>query len=268
MSCIEFMGSTGAGKSTLLSSILRVCREQGFEGSNGDDYVLANAHLNWVKGHLARTLFVDFFSLTASLRAWRKYSDFYQLVFRIIFSLKKVGWQERLNIIRNTLKKIGIYEIIGRQSSNQQIILLDEGPLHTAHYLFVHLSIEFADTDLLSFVKTVPLPDIVIYLHQDEELLIERTLMRGHKRIPRGSRTMTESFIRRSIIMFDKLIQTPIVASRLFVVEPDHRVRVPQSEKDLASKKIILEILKEGLEATNTDFLHKQAESPLKRLGA
>lgn len=254
MSCIELIGCTGAGKTTLLNNILEACCERGFEAFNGDDYVLENAHLNWVKGHLARTLFVDFFSLTASLRAWRKYADFYHLVFRIIFSLKKVDWLERLNILRNTLKRIGIYEIIGRLSSDQQIILLDEGPLHTAHYLFVHLSTELPDMDLLRFVKSVPLPDIVIYLHQDEETLIERTLMRGHKRIPGGSRAMTERFIGRAIIIFDKLTQTPIVASRLFTVEPDYRVRVPQSEKDLASKNIILEVLKAGLEPTNTDF--------------
>ena len=267
MSYIELIGCTGAGKTTLLNNILRACRERGLDAFNGDDYVLENAHLNWVKGHLARTLFVDFFSLMASLWAWRRHSDFYQLVFRIIFSLKKVGWQERLNIIRNTLKKIGIYEIIGRLSSNQQIILLDEGSLHTAHYLFVHLTNNLPETDLLSFIKSVPLPDVVIYLRQDEEILIERTLMRGHKRIPGGSRAMTERFIRRALITFDKLAQTPIVASRLFIVEPDYQVRVPPSEKDLALKSKILEILKAGLEPTNTDFLHKQTESPLIRLG-
>jgi thymidylate kinase len=266
MSYIELIGCTGAGKTTLLRNILQVCREQGLDAFDGDEYVLENAHLNWVKGYVARTLFIDILSLTASIWAWRKHSDFYQLVFRIILSLERVDCLEKLNIIRNTLKKIGVYEIIGHLNSDQQIIILDEGSLHTAHYLFVHLSTELPDMDLLSFVKSVPLPDIVIYLRQDEETLIKRTLIRGHKRIPTGSREMTERFIRRAVITLNKLTQNPNVASRLFIVEPDYKVHVPQNEKHLASKSIILEILKAGLEL-NTDFRHKQTETRLLGLG-
>lgn len=248
---VELIGCTGAGKSTLLASILHACREQGLEVSTGDEYVLEKAHLNRIRSYLARTLFVDLFSLFACLRSWRKHSSFYTLVFRMLSGLKDVGLFERLNILRNTLKKVGIYEIVLRDSG-QRIVLLDEGTLHTAHYLFIHLSAEFSDSDLLSFIESVPLPDTVIYLRQEQEVLVERTLARGHKRVHDGSRSMTERFIHRAVTMFDKLVQTPTVVSRLLVVDPDQTVQTSQPVDHSSGQARVLTLLRSALVLVNT----------------
>jgi thymidylate kinase len=234
MQSIELIGCTGAGKSTLLGSLLRVCQEQGIQASNGDDFVLESAHLDWLNGYLLRTLCIDLLIIPTSIFAWRKHSDFYELIFRLIFRLKKTGWFEKLNILRNTFKKVGIHEMIQRKRSSQHIILLDEGTLHTAHYLFVHLTKEFSDVDLANFANCVPLPDTVIYLRQNEEVLVERTLARGHKRIRSGSRELTQRFIHRAVIMFEKLTEARSIASRMLIVDSEYQVQVPQGEANLA----------------------------------
>lgn len=252
MQSVELIGCTGAGKSTLLGLLLRVCQEQGLKASNSDDFVLEIAHLNWFRGYLLRTLCVDLLTIPTSIFAWRKHSDFYKLVFRLIFRLKKTSWFEKLNILRNTFKKVGIHEMIQRRRASQKIIILDEGTLHTAHYLFVHLTKEFSDVDLANFANCVPLPDIVIYLRQNEEVLVERTLRRGHKRIRSGSRELTQRFIHRAVVMFEKLTEARSIASRMLIVDSESQIRVPQGEANPAMTTG-LALLNRSLARTNAN---------------
>lgn len=247
---IELIGCTSAGKSTLLNSILQVCREQEIEALSGDGFVLKQIRLNWVKSYLTRILLVDLFSLFACLLTWRKNLDFYLLTFRTVLRLPTtVSLFEKLNIVRNTLKKIGIYEIIRRYGSTKQIIWLDEGTLHTAHYLFVHLTIEAPSTALPTFIGLVPLPDVAIYLRQDEAVLIERTLKRGHKRIPDGSYADVELFIKRAVVTFDKLVQHPAVKRRLLAVDNQQNLIFDQGYQNDSSFAVALKIIQAGISA-------------------
>lgn len=258
MSYIELFGCTGVGKSTLLDGLLQAYLRQGIDALTGEDLALEKVHLNWVKGHLARTLLIDLISFFFCLLTWQKRMPFYRVIFNIVFGLPStIDWLEKINIIRNTLKKIGIYELIERNLSNQRIILMDEGTLQTAHYLFAHTAVEIPDANLSKFISLVPLPNIAIYLQQNDEILIERTLARGHKRIRGGSRAMTERFIKRAVTTFDKLTQDSTVASRLLIVDPDCKIRIPRSERDFHAEGLALEMLKAGLDLTNTDFLRK-----------
>ena len=251
---IEIIGCTGAGKSTLLEGILKACRELGIEASSGDDYVLKKAHLNWVGGYLPRTLLVDLISLIICSLTWRKYSDFYRLVFRVIFGLPaEISWFERLNLARNTFKKIGIHEIVHLRGSDEQIVLMDEGTLNTASCLFVHLSTELPATEFSNFVRLVPVPDAAIYLRQDEEILIERTMARGHKRIREGSRSAVERFIKRAVSTFDGLVQHSAIASRVIEVDGDQRVGLPPEDQDFIAQVMTLKVLRAGMDVVLTD---------------
>jgi thymidylate kinase len=217
---IEFIGCTSAGKSTLASKVFQVCREHGLDAYMGDNFVLDQARLNWVQGRLIRTLLIDVISLFVCLASWRGNHEFYQFTLRTLWRLPNtVGWLQKLNIARNTFKKIAIYEIIRHRACDRQVVLLDEGTLHTAHYLFVHVSVEPNTSDLLTFISLVPLPDVVVYIKQSDSVLIERTLARGHKRISQHSYPQVERFVKRAIDVFDVLKQQPAIEERLMVVE-------------------------------------------------
>ena len=182
---VELIGCTSAGKSTLAESVLWAYRGIGMDASMGADFVLQQVGLNWVKGKLARTILIDIIALFACLTTWRSNYAFYRFASGVVLGLPvTVSWLERLNIARNTFKKVGIYELVRRGASDRQVVLLDEGTLHTAHYLFVHVSTEPNIADLATFAKLVPLPDVVVHVRQSKSVLIERTLQRGHKRIP------------------------------------------------------------------------------------
>lgn len=256
---IELVGCTSSGKTTLLRGILQACRERGIDAVSGYDYVLIKAKLNWVRGYLARTLLIDLVSLINCFWTWRKNYKFYFLTLQILFNLpSSISLFEKLNIARNVFKKVGIYEVICRYVSENQIVLMDEGTLNTANYLFVHIAAEFPPEYFSTFKTLVPLPDAVIYLRQDESVMIERTLVRGHKRIPDGSHELAERFIKRAINTFDELAVNPTVRSRLVIVNNSRDIIVPSENQHCSNQSVVLSVLQAGIDVINNDQLLKR----------
>ena len=244
---IELIGCTSAGKSTLARSILQVAREQGLYTLMADEFVLGQIHLNWVKARLARTFWMDLLFLFACLATWRKNRVFCLFTIRIIRQLPgAVPWLEKLNIARNVFKNVGIYEIVRWRSSDEQVILVDEGTLHTAHYLFVHVCAGPDASDLSTYARLVPLPGVVIRAQQDEAVLIERTLARGHKRIPNGSNENVERFVRRAVYAFDWLLRQLVVEGRLSVVDGLQEPYVAQNTQHAPLPAAALNIIGSG----------------------
>ncbi len=252
MTCIELIGCTSAGKSTLASHILEACHANGIDVALGEDFALKQTHLDWVKNTSARAVLVNLVAVLAALGSWRNL-EFYRFAMRVVSQLPdSVRGAEKRYISRNIFKNIGIYEIARRRVSSRQIVLLDEGPLHTSQALFVHLSAGPKETDLSTFTRLVPLPDVAIYLRQDESVLIERTLARGHKRIPGGSRILAERFIRCAVGVFDYLIQYPAIEQRLLMVDGNQTITVPQPAQNDSPRALALKILQTGLGITDS----------------
>ena len=247
---IELIGCTSSGKSTLARGIFQAGREHGAEISMGDETVLKHFRLSWVKPKFARILCVDLIALFGCFISWKANLEFYRFGIRIVSRLQ-AGRFEKLNIARNVLKNIGIHEIIRRVVNQQQLVLLDEGPLHTAHYLFVHVSVEPDNSDLSTFARLVPLPDMVIYIRQDETKLIQRTMARGHKRIPSGSNGQVELFIKRAIKTFEILTKIPVVESRLVVVDGERRITNAQDYRKDPQRASVLQIIADGLDVVS-----------------
>lgn len=225
---IELIGCTGTGKSTLANRILQACQEQNLNVVDGDDFVLQLARIGWIQSYYVRTLFVDLFTLFACLFTWRKNRTIYLLTLKIVFRLpSSFSMFKKLNMIRNTLKKIGVHEIVANYASDQQVVLLDEGTLQIAHYLFVHISGGPKQADFETFIREIPRPDVIIYLMQDEATLVERTLIKGHKRIPTGSRMHTKRFIKSTVATFDKLVCDQALMKRLIKVDGEHQIVTP-----------------------------------------
>lgn len=249
---IEIIGCTGSGKSILVKGVLQYCHDQQIEATSGDEFVLKLAHLHWIKGHYTRTIAIDVISILSVLLNAPKHAAFIYLILKILFeSPTEVSWFVRLNILRNTIKKLGVYEIVLRFGSKSEIVLLDEGTLHTAHYLFVNLYSEPSGDDLSAFSRSVPLPDIVIYLKREESILVARTLLRGHKRIPEKSPVLVERFIKRALEMFEIISSDPNVQPKLLTVDEHNDITAPTSDPIGFSFQTVLSILQPGLDIVN-----------------
>lgn len=252
---IELIGCTGAGKSTLIQRICQSCQAQARVALLGDDFVLGWAHLGWIQPYLLRRLLVDLLALLACVVHWRKHSELWQLSRRLIAQLPdEVGWYTRLKTMRNVLRNLGVYELIQRYAPPEQVILLDEGTVHIAHYLFAQPSGAPGGQDLERFGKLVPLPDLVIYLRQDTALLVQRTLARGHWRLQTGGSAAVEHFITTARTTFERLVQLPSIARKLIVVQgqPEGLAIAPGS--GAATAHWFLPILGSSIAAVNAAY--------------
>ncbi len=247
---IELTGSTGAGKSTLASGMLQAYQQRGIDMLMGDDLVLKQIRLSRVKNRWLRLLGVDLVALLTCLATWQRHHAFYAFALPIIFRLP-IGGFEKLNLTRNVLKKIGVYEVIRHRSAEQQIILVDEGTLHAAHNLFVHVAVAPNVKDVAAFLQLVPLPDLAVYVRQSESVLIARTLARGHKRIPDRSHANVEHFIERSVEVSDQVAQQLALDSRLVVVDG--------RQSDALDQVITALYKKIECNPRNTTFAHARA---------
>lgn len=183
----------------------------------GEEFVLDQCRANWVRHRPVRKLLINLAGLFASLMTWRNNRKFYFFATKILFQLPS-PWFERLNLLRNVLKRTGVAEIIRVRGTGQEVILVDEGALQTAHNLFVHLAVDMEPGQLAAFAGLVPLPDAVIYLKQAEEVLVDRTLARGHRRIPELSQARVAHFVKKAVSMFDELVEQPAVEDRVIVL--------------------------------------------------
>ena len=237
---IELTGCTGAGKSTLARHLIQTYQSQGAKVLLADEFVLGQVGLNRVTHPLARTLLLDLVALPACLLTWRMHHEFYAFAIRLIRDLP-ASWFEKLNLVRNVLKKIGMYEIIRQRSDVGQVVLVDEGTVHAAHNLFVHVSAPAAVDDVLTFILLVPLPEVLVYVHQPERVLIERTLERGHKRIPDHSPASVARFVRRALEMFELLARQPVVAERWLALDSQQgTIALPHHSSESISRALSL----------------------------
>jgi len=216
---IELIGCTSAGKSSLAQNLLQSNNQNGYQLVTSYDFVLQWAHFDWVKNHRMRMLILNLIALFACLFTWRKNLPFYRFVIGIILRLPaKVSLFEKIKIARIVARNVGIFEIVRRNRSERQVVLADEGTLHIANYLFVHVSVEPNLSDLETFTRLVSLPDVAVYVRQPESVLISRTRSRGHKRIPEDASALVNRFIKHSLAVFEELVECSGLENRLVIV--------------------------------------------------
>ena len=230
---IELIGCTSAGKSSLAQNMLKGNHQNGVNLVMSYDFVLRWAHLNWIKNHRIRMLSLNLIALFACLLTLRKNLEFYRFVVGVIMRLPaKVSYFEKLKIARIVARNVGIYEIVCRYNSDRQVVLADEGTLHIAHYLFVHVSVEPNMSDLETFVRLVSLPDVAVYIRQPEPVLIARTRVRRHKRIPEDASALVNRFIKHGLAVFEKLVECSSLESRLLVVNSGEGIKTAWDHPD------------------------------------
>jgi hypothetical protein len=205
---------------------------KGTDISLSDAFMLDQLHLNWVRNEFIRRRLVEtiaFAVLLTCLSRYRRFIDFVVLEGRN----SPGSWFYKLNRIRNVIRKIGIFEFIRRKSGSQQVVLSDnEGILQGVHNLFVHQDGKADLAKIACYVELVPLPDAVLYLQQEEQVLISRTLARGHGRVT-GSDDKVRHFIKQAVMVFNEMVKLPILQGKLLVV--NGQLNVQHNDKDLGN---------------------------------
>ena len=228
---IELIGCTSSGKSTLLKKVLASHRGNNPEVISAEGFVLRQLHLAWLSRRILRQMAMTLIGLTCCLLAYRKYRLLLDFSVCYLNQLPpSVSIRERFKIARILSRNIGIYEFIEHHDRADCIIVLDEGMLHIAHYLFVYESVAPDLEQVKEFVELVPCPDVVVHLCTSKKALIERTMVRGHKRIIGGSLESVESFISHAVTIFECLGRCPAIKDRLLLVNPGRDIKIAAHE--------------------------------------
>lgn len=226
---VEVIGCTSSGKTTLTRALEKVGRSRGLAVRDGDDLVLGR--LAWIRGGFLRRRLVDAISLPACLRARGEHSELLHLALEVSRTTPG-GWTNRLNRARNALRKVGIYVLVQRRRRSMEHVLVDnEGVLQAAHNLFVHTGAEPELEQVDAFARIVPLPDAVVYRRIGAATLVERTLARGHRRVPQDAPEAAARFVRHASATFDRLTSHPRVRSRLVLADGEE-VSVAEGAED------------------------------------
>ncbi|MDX1301624.1 hypothetical protein [Photobacterium sp.] len=246
---IELIGCTSAGKSTLLNNMMASHRNGQPEIISGDDFVLRQMYLAWLPHRIFRVSAINIIGIFWCILNCRKQKRLLNFSYEYLRKLPStITFRERLKIARILVRNIGIHEFIACQDTTNRIIIIDEGILHIAHYLFVHESIEPDLKQLQTFIELAPCEDVVVYLCALKKTLIERTRVRGHKRIPDGSLEAIESFINHAITTFNFLGGNPKINPKLLLVSPDKEVSMASGKNDSPMVEKAKHIILTGLE--------------------
>ena len=234
---LEIVGCTGAGKSTLAARITEVARAEGIDLLLGDEFALDQLGLRQLQSRWLRTVCIHFVAFCGCVvNGWR-HVQFVWFTYRVLRHAK-IPRRQQWNQLRKALKQLGRYEVI-RSLRNHTPVLVDEGTVHTAHNLFVHVAGEFNEELVGQFALLVPLPDVVIYVRLREDMLVERTLDRGHPRIPNPTPQSVARFVRRAVGAFDKISRHERIAPRTLVIQDGVIVSEPNEHGNPQMKKVM-----------------------------
>jgi len=216
---VALIGCTSAGKTTLARSFVRACQEWGLEAWTSEDFAARRLRFQWVPSAFVRRRLLEVVSLGYTLATWRRYRDFHACAFGLI-RVAPGSWLYKVGLLRLTLRKIGVHEIVRRRLKDGQVVVSDnEATLQGVHHLFVHPNGGSDLAQVAAFAGLAPAADVVAYLRTSETVVVERALVRGHRRLGIRSFDDVDFTVRQTTRVFDRLCETPSVAGRLLVID-------------------------------------------------
>lgn len=217
---IELIGCTGCGKTTLARRLQQDGAYQSGAILDGNDWVLRWAQLGWLRTPSMRTLVLNVLAMAACLVYWPEHERLLRFALTTIGRLPRgVSMAERLHILRLVLRNAGTGAILRHHVPAGATIVVDEGAVHLAHSLFVHVDSVPDPAQIATFAALVPLPDLIVYVRRARSLLIQRTQQRGHKRIPGNDPFTVVHFVEHAEQTFECLANLPQLRTRLIVAD-------------------------------------------------
>jgi thymidylate kinase len=215
---VEFIGSTGAGKTTLASEVQRRLAGQARVVTS---YQLAAKLLGLgrITHPTARNLVQDLAGLPFFIHSLYSHRAFVALVVGTLAREYGVSFSTA-NYARSIVRRIGMHELIGRHHRDQ-IVLVDEGTILSAHLLYVYTRAKCSPQELGAFAGLVPLPERIVYVKVPVDVLVRRALERSDARreLRSKDRRAIEEYVGRATEVFDRITELDRIRDRVLVVD-------------------------------------------------
>jgi thymidylate kinase len=215
---VEFIGCTGAGKTTLASEVQRRLAGQA-RVTTSFELAAGLLGLKRITQPTMQNLTQDLASLPFFIHSLYPHRAFVALALRTLIREYRVSFFTA-NYARSVARRIGMHELI-RRYHRDQIVLVDEGTVLSAHLLFVYTRARCSQQELIQFANLVPLPELVVYIKVPVDVLVERSFQRSDARreLRSKDRKTVEEYIGRAAKVFDRLTETDRIRDRVLVVD-------------------------------------------------
>ncbi|PNX53411.1 MAG: hypothetical protein BV458_04625 [Thermoplasmata archaeon M9B2D] len=188
---IELTGIPGAGKSTVIEKLKNTLQSRGLV-FDLQAYVLERSLLP-VRGKTAYELLLYKHIFLLKSTDWKLLKNLFSVV-----SSSNNSLFHKINIVRNTLKKLIIYRYL---KDREEIFLIDEGVTHIPFTAFVDVGKKISGEKVERFLRGIPPVDHLLVVDAPDDLLLERVVARGakgHRRINFTSKEDIAEFMQQS----------------------------------------------------------------------
>jgi len=171
---VEFIGSTGAGKTTVLNKV-KCCLENSMPTTISSALATDILGLRGVTHPTVVNLVQEFVGFPFFVRFLCRYRAYFKCAVSLLFRHSRPGLV-MINNFRSIERKLGMY-CLARHMERDRVVLIDEGPAQAAHmFAFGRGRLHSEEIDELS--KTLPLPDLLVYVTAPMNAVADRTLRR------------------------------------------------------------------------------------------
>jgi O-antigen/teichoic acid export membrane protein len=216
---IEIAGCSGSGKSTLMKEILRQCAERGLPVATAEEVALPRLPHAIRRHPTLQNLALDLRGVTETitLRRDREFLAFAMAMIRRDTDRAFTA----LSACRGVLRKLAIHSLLAREANGWHAVLVDEGTIHSAHYVLAHVNHPPRREDVELFCRLVPMPDLVVHVAGRLETVLARTFARSDPPLRWRTKAELERFIRHAHAMFDLLMGQDALSPKTLRVECD-----------------------------------------------
>ena len=195
-----------------MAAVKRQLAQQGLGVADAYEVILQAYGLAFIRQPLLRSLLMDGLTFLPGLHYMMTHARgkaLLRLALQQIQANVKSGLM-RLYLLRNFVKKIGVYCLLQRLQQRQDlaktydVVLWDEGVLHIAHMLFVHADHPPNLDAMHQFNQLTLHSDLSVWVAANPERSIQCTLRRGHRRV-RSNPESARHFVEHACQAFDVL---------------------------------------------------------------
>jgi thymidylate kinase len=215
---VEFTGCSGSGKSTVSEWVIRHLLRRGHHvhSVHATHFSVLGPMLRCVRHPTLQNLLLDAHGLRQCLRSSES-REFMQFAGSLL-RRHADSFSRKLNLYRGIARKVGVHALMISQENRGEYRIVDEGIIHSAHNLFVHVRSVPDERELQEFVERVPLPDLIVCVRAPLEVLLERTLRRADRPIS-GDEARLRRYLEHGCMVFDKIISASRLQERTILID-------------------------------------------------
>jgi hypothetical protein len=244
---VEFAGCTGSGKTTLVEKVYSLLVGVGIPVARVRDVIWGGRLLSYVPTEGLQNVALEVALTPFVLSSVPRYADFLVFAYR---ALQRYADSPYLGFKawRGVWRQIGLHALLRGMPVGPRVVLLDEGTIQTAHYIFVQTKRLPDKADLDDFCRLVPRPELIVCVEAPRAVLIER--MRNRTDPPRRGMTLVqmERLVDHGLAVFEYIRRFALAASGWPLLCADG---LGMNTLNVAAERIVERILRERMDARN-----------------